>query len=43
MEEIKKEIDFEEIGDIIYIKKIPVDKRHNTKVDYNELRKVLKK
>ena len=41
-EKIKKEIDFEKIEDIRYVKKIPVDKRHNTKVDYNELRKVLK-
>lgn len=42
IEKIKKEIDFEKIENIIYVKKIPVDKRHNTKVDYNELRKVLK-
>lgn len=43
IEKIKKEIDFDKIEEIRYIKKIPVDKRHNTKVDYNELRKVLKK
>lgn len=38
---IKQEINFEKIDEIKYINKIPVDKRHSTKVDYNELRKAL--
>ncbi len=42
IEKIREEINFKKIDDIIYVKKIPVDKRHSTKVDYNELRKVLK-
>ena len=42
-EKLKKEINFKKIDEIKYVKKIPVDKRHNTKVDYKELRKVLKK
>ncbi len=41
-DEIKKEIDFETIDEIKYIDKIPVDKRHSTKVDYNELKNILK-
>ncbi len=40
--EIKNTIKFEKIDEIKYINKIPVDKRHSTKVDYNELRKKLK-
>lgn len=40
--DIRKEINFEKIDEIKYVKKIPVDKRHNTKVDYKELRKILK-
>ena len=41
IEEIKKAIPFEKIDEIKYVSKIPVDKRHSTKVDYNELRKIL--
>ena len=40
--DIRKEINFEKIDEIKYVKKIPVDKRHNTKVDYKELKKILK-
>lgn len=39
---LKDAIKFEKIDEIKYVKKIPVDKRHSTKVDYNELKKVLK-
>ena len=35
-------ISFEKIDKIKYVEKIPVDKRHSTKVDYKELRKILK-
>ena len=38
---IRKEIDFAEIDEIKYVNKIPVDKRHSTKVDYKVLRKML--
>lgn len=41
-QELKNAIEFAQIKEVKYVKKIPVDKRHNTKVDYNELRKVLK-
>ncbi len=41
-EELKNTLKFEKIDEIKYVKKIPVDRRHSTKVDYNELRKVLK-
>ena len=41
-DDIKKAITFEKIDEIKYINKIPVDKRHSTKVDYKELRKKLK-
>lgn len=41
--DIKKAITFEKIDEIRYVKRIPVDKRHSTKVDYNELRKILKR
>lgn len=41
-EEIRKIISFENIDKIIYVKSIPVDKRHSTKVDYKELKKILK-
>ena len=41
-ENIKAAIKFAKIDDIRYVKKIPVDKRHSTKVDYKELRKNLK-
>ncbi len=40
--EIKNAISFEKISEIKYVNKIPVDKRHKTKVDYNELKKILK-
>ncbi len=40
--DIKEAINFEKIDEIKYVKKIPVDKRHSTKVDYKELRKILK-
>lgn len=40
--DIKEAITFKQIDEIIYVKKIPVDKRHSTKVDYNELKKLLK-
>lgn len=39
--DIKRAISFEKIDEIKYVKKIPVDKRHSTKVDYKELRKIL--
>ncbi len=39
---LKEAITFKEIEEIKYVKKIPVDKRHSTKIDYNELRKALK-
>lgn len=42
IEQIKKSIEFRTIDKIVYIKRIPVDKRHSTKVNYNELRKALK-
>ena len=38
---IREAISFEKIDTIKYVKKIPVDKRHSTKVDYKELRKKL--
>ena len=40
-EEIKEAIQFEKIDEIKYVKKIPVDKRHSTKVDYKELQRIL--
>lgn len=40
--EIKNAINFEKISEIKYVNKIPVDKRHSTKVNYNELKKMLK-
>ena len=39
---LQEAITFRKIKEIKYVKKIPVDKRHNTKVDYNELIKILK-
>lgn len=38
---IRESIKFEKIDEIKYVSKIPVDKRHSTKVDYNELRRML--
>lgn len=40
--DIKDAITFETIDEIKYVDKIPVDKRHSTKVDYKELKKILK-
>lgn len=40
--DIREAISFEKIDKIKYVEKIPVDKRHSTKVDYKELRKLLK-
>ena len=40
-EEIKNAVSFEKIDEIKYVKKIPVDKRHSTKVDYKELKRIL--
>lgn len=40
--EIKNAINFQKISEIKYVNKIPVDKRHSTKVNYNELKKILK-
>jgi len=40
--DIKDAITFEKIDEIKYINKIPVDKRHSTKVNYKELKKKLK-
>jgi len=41
-QDIRDAITFETIDEIKYIDKIPVDKRHSTKVDYKELKKILK-
>ena len=40
--QILDSISFEKISKIRFVKKIPVDKRHSTKVDYNALKKMLK-
>lgn len=40
-QDIRSEITFKKIDEIKYVKRIPVDKRHNTKVDYKELKKLL--
>lgn len=40
--DIKDAITFETIDEIKFVDKIPVDKRHSTKVDYKELKKLLK-
>ena len=37
------QIEFVKIESIIYVKKIPVDKRHSSKVDYNALYKIVTK
>ncbi len=42
IEEIGKIITFKKIDEIKYVKKIPVDKRHSTKVDYKALKKLLR-
>lgn len=41
-QQIKQAINFTQIDEIIHIKKIPVDKRHSTKVDYIQLKRLLK-
>ena len=43
LDDILKSIPFTKIDRIIYINKIPTDKRHSSKVDYIELKKILKK
>lgn len=40
---ILDQIEFVKIESIIYVKKIPVDKRHSSKVDYNALYKIITK
>ena len=42
IQDILEKINFEKIDEIKYVDEIPTDKRHNSKVDYNELRKILK-
>ena len=42
-QEIKDKIFFEKISEIRFVKKIPTDKRHSSKVDYNELRKNIRR
>ena len=41
--DIKDKIKFASIDEIKFVDKIPLDKRHSSKVDYNELRKILYK
>ena len=41
-EDLISAINFEKIDEIKYVRKIPVDKRHSTKVDYKRLKKILK-
>lgn len=41
--EILHQIEFVKIESIIYVKKIPMDKRHSSKVDYNALYKIVSK
>ncbi len=40
--ELKQGLSFEKIDEIKYVKKIPLDKRYGTKVEYEELNKILK-
>lgn len=40
--EIKEKINFTKIDEIKFVDQIPTDKRHSSKVDYNELKKLLK-
>ena len=40
--DILSKITFARIDEIKFVKRIPTDKRHNSKVDYNELKKILK-
>ena len=41
--EILHQIEFVKIESIIYVKKIPMDKSHSSKVDYNALYKIVSK
>ena len=41
-EEIREKINFTKIDEIKFVNQIPTDKRHSSKVDYNELKKLLK-
>lgn len=41
-EEIMEKINFTKIDEIKFVNQIPTDKRHSSKVDYNELKKLLK-
>ena len=41
-QEIRQAVNFTQIDEIIHIKKIPVDKRHSTKVNYPQLKQSLK-
>lgn len=41
-DKVREVVPFAKIDEIRYVKKIPVDKRHSTKVDYKELKKILK-
>ena len=40
--DIKEKITFTKIDEIKFVNQIPTDKRHSSKVDYNELKKLLK-
>ena len=41
LQKIENLIDFAKIDEFIIVDEIPVDKRHSTKVDYNELKKMI--
>lgn len=43
IQEIKNKLKWAKLDNIFIIKKIPVDKRHNAKIDYNLLKEVLDK
>ena len=43
VEQIQNVINFAKIDEVKYVKSIPVDKRHNAKVDYNKLKEMLNK
>lgn len=38
-----EKINSTKIDEIKFVKQIPTDKRHSSKVDYNELKKILNK
>ncbi len=42
IKDILEKINFEKIDEVKFVDYIPTDKRHSSKVDYNELRKILK-